>query len=112
MHPNSEESFEVIEGSLEVAMDGEWSSVQAGEQATVPAGVPHTLRNATDEPIKMVTIVQPAGRSEEFFRDLHRLIQEAGWCAAPCPTRRSGSPTRYSFAPIPVGCDRADGAVS
>jgi hypothetical protein len=71
-----EESFEVIDGTLDVFIAGEWSQLRAGETATAPPGVPHTLRNATDEPITMVTIVKPAGTSEAFFRDLHRLIQE------------------------------------
>ena len=76
VHPNTEDSFEVIEGTLEVFIDGEWSSVQAGETATVPAGVPHTFRNASDQPVKVVIRMQPAGRSEAFFRDMHRLIHE------------------------------------
>jgi len=76
VHPNTEDSFDVIEGTLEVFIDGEWSSVQAGETVTVPAGVPHTFRNASDKPVKAVTRIQPAGRSEAFFRDMHRLIHE------------------------------------
>ena len=76
VHPNTEDSFDVIEGTLEVCIDGEWSSVQAGETVTVPAGVPHTFRNASDEPVKVVSRIQPAGRSEAFFRDMHRLIHE------------------------------------
>src|SRR5439155_25562583 len=70
VHPNAGESFELIEGTLDVCMDGEWSSAQAGAQATVPAGVPNTLRNASDQPVKMVTRIRPAGRSEAFFRDM------------------------------------------
>jgi len=76
VHPTTEEAFEVIEGSLDIFKDGEWSTVRAGEKATVPAGVPHTLRNANDEPAKTVTRIQPAQRSEAFFRDMHRLIHE------------------------------------
>jgi quercetin dioxygenase-like cupin family protein len=76
MHPNSEDSFAVIDGTLEVCIDGEWRSVHAGETATVPAGVPHTFRNASDEAVKVDISMRPAGRSEAFFRDMHRLIQE------------------------------------
>lgn len=76
VHPNAEESFEVIEGSLDVFKDGEWTTVRPGETATVAAGVPHTLRNASDEPATIVTRIRPAGRSEAFFRDMHRLIHE------------------------------------
>jgi mannose-6-phosphate isomerase-like protein (cupin superfamily) len=75
-HPGASESYEVVEGELEVCVDGEWSTVRRGEKATVPAGVPHTLRNATDATVEIVNIHQPAQRHEEFFRTMHRLIQE------------------------------------
>jgi quercetin dioxygenase-like cupin family protein len=74
VHPNTEESFEVIEGSLDVCKDGEWTTLQSGETSIIPAGVPHTLRNASDEPAKIVMRIRPAGRSEAFFRDMHGLI--------------------------------------
>jgi mannose-6-phosphate isomerase-like protein (cupin superfamily) len=32
VHPTVEESYEVIEGALEVFMDGKWSPVRAGER--------------------------------------------------------------------------------
>jgi quercetin dioxygenase-like cupin family protein len=60
VHPNWEESFEVIEGSLEVCKDGEWSTWTPGGTAVVPPGVPHTLRNASDEPAKTITRIRPA----------------------------------------------------
>ncbi len=76
VHPTAEESYEVIEGALEVFMNGQWNAVQAGETATVPAGVPHSVRNARDEPARIVNIHKPAQRFEAFFRDMHRLIHE------------------------------------
>jgi hypothetical protein len=57
-------------------MEGEWRPIRAGEKATVPAGVPHSVRNASDEPARIVNIHQPAQRFEDFFRDMHRLIHE------------------------------------
>lgn len=76
VHPDSADTFAVIDGTLEVCIDGEWRSVRAGETATVPAGVPHTFRNANDETAKVKVTMQPAGRSEAFFRDMHRLMHE------------------------------------
>ena len=77
VHPNAEESFEVVEGVLDVFLDGEWSSVGPGETATAPAGVPHTLRNSSDEPVVAFNRIRPAGDSEAMHRDMHRLIHEA-----------------------------------
>src|SRR5262245_40574267 len=76
VHPHSEESFDVLEGEMEFLVDKEWRTVGAGGTATVPAGVPHTLRNASDQPAKMATRIRPAVNSEAFFRDLQRLTHE------------------------------------
>jgi mannose-6-phosphate isomerase-like protein (cupin superfamily) len=38
VHPTAEESYEVIEGELEVFMNGDWSAVRAGEKATCLRG--------------------------------------------------------------------------
>jgi mannose-6-phosphate isomerase-like protein (cupin superfamily) len=76
LHPDSDDTFAVLDGTLDVCIDGEWRPVRAGESATVPAGVPHTFRNATDEIVKVDVSIRPAGRSEAFFREMHRLIEE------------------------------------
>jgi mannose-6-phosphate isomerase-like protein (cupin superfamily) len=67
VHPNTEDSFEVVEGVLEVCVDGQWRSLQAGETVTVPAGVPHTFRNVSDEPVKVVTRIRPRGDPRRSF---------------------------------------------
>jgi hypothetical protein len=38
--------------------------------------VPHSVRNTSDEPARIVNIHRPAQRFESFFRDMHRLIHE------------------------------------
>ena len=77
MHPNHDDTFAVIDGTLEVCVDGEWRPFRAGEAVTVTAGVPHTFRTASDQTVKVKSTMQPAGRSEAFFRDMHRLIHGA-----------------------------------
>ena len=76
VHPGWAESFEVIEGSLDVCQGGKWTTLGPGEKATVPAGEPHTLRNGSDLPVTTVTTIEPAQESEQLFRGLHRLIRE------------------------------------
>ena len=41
----------------------------------VPAGVAHTLRNTTKEPVRLVNIHRPALRFESFFREMQGLIE-------------------------------------
>ena len=74
VHPAAEESYEVLEGALDVFMDGSWNTAHAGETVTVPAGAPHTLRNASDQPTRIVNVHRPALEIESFFRELQRLI--------------------------------------
>jgi quercetin dioxygenase-like cupin family protein len=76
VHPSAEESYEVIEGTLDVFVDGEWRTLRPGGTATAPAGVPHTLRNASPEPVRLVNIHRPALQFESFFREMHALIQQ------------------------------------
>lgn len=75
LHPNAEESFEVLQGSLDIFVNGKWTTLRPGETAVVPPGVKHTFRNG-QEATKAIVRIRPAGRSEAFFRDMHRLIRE------------------------------------
>lgn len=74
VHPTAEESFEVLEGSLEVFKDGAWTTLRPGETAAIPPNVRHSLRNRSDETAKVVIRIRPAGRSEAFFRHMHALV--------------------------------------
>jgi mannose-6-phosphate isomerase-like protein (cupin superfamily) len=76
VHPAAEESYEVVEGALDVFLDGDWRTLRAGESATAPAGVPHTLRNATSEPVRLINIHRPALQFESMFRELQSLISQ------------------------------------
>lgn len=75
-HPHAEEQYEVVTGELEVQVDGEWSTLTAGERAVVPPDTPHTFRNETDA--EVLNVHSPALRFEEFFRGFHRLKIERG----------------------------------
>src|SRR5437868_12181939 len=75
VHPNADESYDVIEGALDICVDGKWRTLRAGESATAPAGVAHTLRNTTKEPVRLVNIHRPALRFESFFREMQGLIE-------------------------------------
>ena len=76
-----EESFHVLEGELEVTFRGETSTVRQGDTANVPANALHNFRNATDEPVRLLTTVAPAGL-EEFFAAVGEEV----------PTRTSPAP--------------------
>jgi mannose-6-phosphate isomerase-like protein (cupin superfamily) len=101
VHPQSEESFEILEGSLDVFAGGEWKAYGPGETATVPPGEKHTLRNGTGEPVKCITRIKPAGDSEEMFRTLHRLIAEGKVKSLPPKDPRSAVYAAMVFTSFP-----------
>lgn len=101
VHPTAEESYEIIEGALDVFVDGTWRTLGPGEAATVPAGTPHTLRNATAEPVRLVNIHRPAMQFESFFREMHSLIREGKIKRLPPSEPRSAIYFAMLFAKYP-----------
>ena len=91
VHPTAEESYQVIEGALEVFMNGEWSPVRAGEKATVPAGVPHSVRNA--ERRARANREHPSARAEvRVVLSRHAQADPRGQDQAPAA---EGAPLRH-----------------
>ena len=48
---------------------GTKSIVRAGETANIPANAPHSFRNTSERPVRMLCMCSPAGL-EEFFLEL------------------------------------------
>ena len=101
VHPTAEESYEVVEGALDVYIDGVWRTLRSGESATAPAGVAHTLRNATSEPVRIVNIHRPALQFESFFREMHALIGEGKIKRLPPKEPRSAIYVAMLFSKYP-----------
>ncbi|MFW5955213.1 MAG: cupin domain-containing protein [Rhodothermales bacterium] len=76
IHPEAEESYEVLSGELEVKVEGEWQRVPAGEKHSVPPGTAHTFRNRV--PVTLINVHKPALEFERFFRRFHKLVTEQG----------------------------------
>jgi len=72
-HPHASESYEVLEGELDVYVADAWRSLTAGEKVTVEAGVPHTFRNASDKAARIYNAHEPAMRYGEYFEGLNRV---------------------------------------
>ncbi|TLD70280.1 cupin domain-containing protein [Phragmitibacter flavus] len=76
IHPHAEEIYSVLEGKLDVYVNGQWRTLGPGETATVPVGVPHTLKNPHPTEVRLINIHQPALDIERMFRRMHRLIAD------------------------------------
>ena len=69
-HPNQEERFEVISGTLSLMVDGEDHLLGSGEMLIVSPGSRHLPRNAGEGELRFVAEMRPAGRFEEFLEEI------------------------------------------
>lgn len=76
IHPGARESYTVIEGQLEVNINGKWRLLQAGESATVEKGAPHTFRNLSGGITRVYNTHSPALRFDEYFEGLHHTVDK------------------------------------
>lgn len=76
IHPQQEERFEVISGTLHGRIAGKELSAGASEVVTVPAGTPHVWWNAGDAEMHVLVEARPALRIENFFEAFFGLAQD------------------------------------
>jgi mannose-6-phosphate isomerase-like protein (cupin superfamily) len=72
-HPDQDERFEVLEGTLRVRVAGDERDVGAGESVEIPRGAVHQMWNAGTVPAKVNWTTSPRGRTEQWFRELGAL---------------------------------------
>jgi mannose-6-phosphate isomerase-like protein (cupin superfamily) len=64
------DSFLVLEGELEVMVDGETSTLGPGELAVVPQRTVHAFRNASDARVRLLNLHTPGMRFDEYIRKM------------------------------------------
>ena len=74
IHPHATESYEVIEGELDLYVNGTWRRLSAGAKVSVDAGIAHTFRNPTAATVRVYNSHAPAMRFGEYFEGLHRIV--------------------------------------
>ena len=84
VHSREEEGFVVLEGEITFQVGDKRIVAKAGTFANMPVGTPHSFKNESDQPAKMVITVAPAGLEKMFFEVSSQLPQ--GATTAPQPT--------------------------
>lgn len=74
-HPNQEETQLVLAGTLSVYLDGQWRLVERGQSVSIPRGQVHTLRNRSDEVVRIKDVHVPALDFQDYIEKLHRLAR-------------------------------------
>ncbi|MEP6671339.1 MAG: cupin domain-containing protein [Chthoniobacter sp.] len=62
-----EEMFTILEGEVEFTFRGANSIGRAGETVNIPANAPHSFKNTSARPARLLCLCSPAGQ-EEFFQ--------------------------------------------
>ena len=89
VHSREEEGFYVLEGEITFRIGDERIVAGPGTFANVSIGTPHSFRNETDKPARMLIQVAPAG--------LERMFLEVGQ-AVPVGTTSAAPPTKEELA--------------
>jgi quercetin dioxygenase-like cupin family protein len=78
VHPAQVEEYEVLEGALDVVVDGEWRTLGPGQSVSVPVGALHTFRNRSGRMVRVRNWHRPAMRFEDFIESTCHTLRAAG----------------------------------
>ena len=67
VHSREEEGFYVLEGEITIFIDDQRLIASAGMFANLPVGTPHSFKNESAKPARMLISVAPAGLEQMFF---------------------------------------------
>lgn len=64
-----EELYVVLEGTLEIELDGETFQADAGSTALITPGVEHRPRNTSDEPAVLLVVQAPPAEATTYVEE-------------------------------------------
>lgn len=67
VHSREEEGFYILEGEITFQIGDNRVVAKAGTFANMPIGTPHSFKNESSQPAKMLISVAPAGLEQMFF---------------------------------------------
>ncbi|QEL17810.1 cupin domain-containing protein [Limnoglobus roseus] len=83
VHSREEEGFYVLDGEVTVFIGDEKVVATAGVFVNMPVGTPHSFKNESDRPAKMLISVAAAGLEQMFFEVGVPVAQGATTAAPP-----------------------------
>lgn len=98
-HPSLEERWEIIEGAVQLKLDGHWRELTP-EDGSVSVGLntKHELKNTSGREVHALTEVLPAGGLEEFLTESARAARDGLFNAGGLPTSLRGAIWVAAFA--------------
>jgi quercetin dioxygenase-like cupin family protein len=110
VHPEQEEAFEVLEGTMKFRLGARTIVARAGETVVVPAGRVHKFRNGGDSTARVHVRVTPALDMEDLLTTTAELAHEGNVLRSGMPkplhlalfVSRYRREVRAPFPPAPV----------
>ena len=84
-HQEQEEVYLVLEGTGEMCLGEERTTLKSGQAVYLPSGVFHQMTNVGDTPLKMLYCYGPAGDVAHWRQELEGTLPRAGIEAPPLP---------------------------
>ncbi|MBX9399979.1 cupin domain-containing protein [Lysobacter sp. BMK333-48F3] len=75
LHKRSSEAFYVLDGALEMVIDGEPVRVEQGGYAVIPAGVVHSFAAGPDQVADVFVTLTPGVDRFDYFRALPAILR-------------------------------------
>jgi quercetin dioxygenase-like cupin family protein len=76
IHPTQDEFIYLLEGRLDLVLDGEEAHALPGDLIRLPRNVPHGLFNKSDATVKCLFWVAPTGRLYDLFWAIHSMPEQ------------------------------------
>jgi mannose-6-phosphate isomerase-like protein (cupin superfamily) len=77
VHPHQDEYIFVLDGRIDLLLDGRKTSAATGDLVRMPRGIPHAFFNNSGEPVTALFWAAPAGKLVELYRRIHNLSSPA-----------------------------------
>ena len=97
IHPDFDETFYVLEGTLAFRIGEETVDAGPGSVAFVPRGTPHTFANRSGEPVRSLVLVSPGG-FERYFEAMIAIVRDTG--GLPDPEQLTALGIEHGSVPV------------
>jgi len=76
IHPTQDEFIYMLEGKLDLLLDGRSYVATAGDMIRLPQQIPHGIFNKTDQPVKCFFCVTPTRKLYDLFWAIHSMKEQ------------------------------------
>lgn len=76
-HTCQDEYIYVLDGRIDLLLDGRKEGAATGDLVRMPRGIPHAFYNNSGQPVQALFWATPAGRLVELYRRIHNMSNPA-----------------------------------